>query len=97
VRAVQTVGAVPAIEVARVSVTPLTGNYSLDLPTAAPRLLIYSSSMVTPLKFVAQPASAGKYRLAALATGYLPALGGEVTVLFGSILGGQDFTLAAAK
>ncbi len=97
VRALQTVGTVPAIEVARVSVNPLTGNYSLDLPVAAPRLLIYSSSMVTPLNFVAQPASAGKYRLAALATGYLTALGSEVTVLFGSILGGQDFTLATAK
>ena len=97
VRALQAVGTVPAVEVARVDVNPLNGDYSLFLPTAAPRLLIYSSQMITPLNFQAQPASAGKYRLAASATGYLTALGSEVTVLFGSILGGQDFTLAAAK
>ncbi len=97
VRALQAVGTVPAVEVARVNVNPLTGNYSLDLPIAAPRLLTYSNPMVTPLNFVAQSASAGKYKLAASATGYLPALGSEVTVTFGSILGGQDFTLAAPK
>ena len=97
VRALQTVGAVPAVEVARVNVIALTGNYSMELPTAAPRLLTYSSPMVSPLNFVAQPTSAGKYRLAASATGYLTALGNEITVLFGSILGGQDFLLAAPK
>jgi len=96
-RALQAVGTVPAVEIARVNVNPLTGNYSLDLATAAPRLLTYSNPMVTPLNFVAQSANAGKYRLAASATGYLPALGSEITVMFGSVLGGQDFTLAAPK
>jgi hypothetical protein len=97
VRALQTVGTVPVIEVAQVNVDPATGDYALFLPTAAPRLLTYSNPMVTPLNFVAQPASAGKYRLEASATGYLTALGSELTVTFGSILGGQNFTLAAAK
>ena len=97
VRALQIVGTVPAVEVARVNVSALTGNHSMDLPTAASRLLTYTSPMVSPLNFVAQPTSAGKYRLAASATGYLTALGNEITVLFGSILGGQDFSLAAPK
>ena len=93
VRAVQTVGAVPAVEVAHVNVDPLGGDYSLLLPTAAPRLLIYSNPLVTPLNFQAQPASAGKYKLEASANGYLPQLGGEITVTFGSILTNQNFTL----
>ena len=93
VRALQTVGTVPAVEVAHVNVDPLTGDYSLLLPTAAPRLLIYSNPMVTPLNFQPQAESAGKYKLEASATGYVTQLGNEVTVTFGSILGGQNFTL----
>jgi hypothetical protein len=97
VRALQTVGTVPAVEVAHVNVDPLTGDYSLALPTAAPRLLVYSNPMVTPLNFQPRAANAGKYKLEASATDYLTALGNEVTVTFGAILGGQSFTLAAPK
>jgi hypothetical protein len=96
VRALQTVGTVPAVEVASVNVDPLSGDYSLLLPTAAPRLLIYSNPLVTPLNFQAQAASASKYKLEASATGYLTQLGGEITVTFGSILGNQNFTLSPA-
>ncbi len=93
VRALQTVGTVPAVEVAHVNVDPLTGDYSLFLPTAAPRLLIYSNPMVTPLNFQPQAANAGKYKLEASATDYQTQLGSEITVTFGSILPNQNFTL----
>ena len=93
VRALQAVGTVPAVEVAHVNVDPLTGDYSLFLPTAAPRLLVYSNPMVTPLNFQPQDANAGKYKLEASATGYQTQLGSEITVLFGSILPNQNFTL----
>jgi hypothetical protein len=96
VRALQTVGTVPAVEVASVNVDPLSGDYSLLLPTAAPRLLIYSNPLVTPLNFQAQAASAGKYKLESSATGYVTQLGGEITVTSGSILGNQNFTLLPA-
>jgi hypothetical protein len=93
VRALQAVGTVPVVEVAHVNVDPLTGDYSLLLPTAAPRLLVYSNPMVTPLNFQAQNASAGKYKLEASATAYQTQLGSEITVAFGSILLNQNFTL----
>jgi len=93
VRALQAVGTVPAVEVAHVNVDPLTGDYSLLLPTAAPRLLVYSNPLVTPLAFQEQPASAGMYKLEASATGYQTQLGSEITVTFGSILPNQNFTL----
>ena len=97
VRALQRVGTVPAIEVAQTNVDPDSGDYSLFLPTAAPRLVTYSNPMVMPLNFQAQGASAGKYRLEASATNYLASLGNEITVTFGSIVGGQNFTLAEPK
>jgi hypothetical protein len=97
VRALQTVGTVPAVEVAHVNVSPTTGDYSMFLPIAAPRLLVYSNPMVTPLNFQSQAANAGRYKLEASATDYLTTLGNEIMVMFGSILGGQNFTLAAAK
>src|SRR4030095_11800037 len=75
VRALQAVGTVPAIEVAQVNVDPTHGDYSLALPTAAPRLLFYSNPLITPLNFQPQNASAGKYKLAASATGYVTQLG----------------------
>lgn len=93
VRALQAVGTVPVVEVAHVNVDPLTGDYSLLLPTAAPRLLIYSNPMVTPLNFQPQAANAGKYKLEASATDYQTQLGSEITVTFGSILPNQNFTL----
>lgn len=93
VRALQKVGSGPTVEVAHVNVDPMAGVYSLLLPTAAPRLLTYSNPMVTPLNFQAQDDSARKYKLEASATGYVTQLGGEITVTFGSLLGGQDFSL----
>lgn len=95
VRALQTVGTVPSVEVAHVNIDPATGEYSLLLPTAAPRLLNYSNPMVTPLNFQVQ-SGGGKYRLEASATGYLTQLGSEITVPSGSILPDQNFTLAPA-
>ncbi|HTN49537.1 MAG TPA: DUF4382 domain-containing protein [Burkholderiaceae bacterium] len=96
VHSLQAVGTVPAVEVAQVNVDPMTGDYSLFLPTAAPRLLVYSNPMVSPLNFQPQNSSAGKYKLEASATGYVTQLGSEITVLFGAILPNQNFTLVAA-
>ena len=96
VRALQTVGTVPAVEVAQVNVDPATGDYTQLLPTAAPRLLTYANPMVTPLNFVAQAANAAKYKLEASATGYQTQLGAEITVVPAATLGGQNFTLVVA-
>lgn len=92
-RALQAVGTVPAIEVAAVNVDSTTGNYSLFLPTAAPRLLTYSNPMTTPLNFQAQAASAGKYKVEATATGYVTQLGNEVTAISGATTPVPNFTL----
>jgi hypothetical protein len=96
VRAVQAVGAVAAVEVAHVNVDPATGDYSLRLPTAAPRLLNYTNPLATPLAFVEQAASAGKFKLGASATGYQAQLGNEITVTAAATLAGQNFTLVVA-
>jgi hypothetical protein len=96
VRALQTVGTVPAVEVAHMNVNPASGDYSLLVPTAAPRLLTYSDPMVTPLNFQAQAASAGKYKVEASATGYVTQLSNEVTATFGAITPVPNFTLVAA-
>ena len=94
-RALQAVGAVAAVEVARVDVNLATGNYSLVLPTAAPRLLTYSNPMVTPLNFQPQTASAGKYKIEASATGYRDAAQQrDHRVRSAPMLGGPNFTLA---
>jgi hypothetical protein len=96
VRALQTVGTVPAVEVAHVNVDPTTGDYSLLLPTAAPRLLVYANPMITPLNFQTQNATAGKYKLEASASGYATQLGSEITATSGAILPNQNFTLVPA-
>ena len=96
VRALQAVGSVPAVEVAQMNVDPTTGGYSLPLPTAAPRLLVYANPMVSPLNFVAQAANAAKYKLEAAATGYQAQLSSEVTVVPATIVIGPNFTLVAA-
>lgn len=96
VRALQAVGAVAAVEVAHVNVDPATGDYSLLLPTAAPRLLSYTNPLATPLAFVEQPANAGKVKLGASATGYQAQLGNEITVVAAATLAGQNFTLVVA-
>lgn len=96
VRAVQAVGAIAAVEVAHVNVDPATGDYSLLLPTAAPRLLSYTNPLATPLAFVEQPANAGKVKLGASATDYQAQLGNEITVVAAATLAGQNFTLVVA-
>jgi hypothetical protein len=92
-RAMQAVGTVPAIEVAAMNVDSSNGNYSLFLPTAAPRLLNYSNPMATPLNFQAQAASAGKFKVEASATGYTAQLSNEVTAVFGAITEVPAFAL----
>ena len=69
VRALQVVGSVPKIEVAHVNADATTGNYSLTLATAAPRLATYSTML--PLIFNAQSGSAATYTLEAFAIGYV--------------------------
>jgi len=66
-RAVQTVGVVPMIEVASTNADAVAA-YSMTLPTAAPLLAPYSTTL--PLVFAAQPANAAKYSVEAAADGY---------------------------
>lgn len=70
IRALQKVGAVPLVEVAFITTFSATGDYSVSLPVAAPRLATWSNPMVNPIPFVAQDADATKYRLEASAPGY---------------------------
>lgn len=93
VRALQKVGTILATEVAYVNANPLTGGYSLTLPTAAPQLATYSAATPPVLSFVAQ-AGPGKYTLEASATGYQTMLGSEITVPVNGTLTGQDFALS---
>jgi hypothetical protein len=95
VRALQAVGTVAAVEVAHVNVTAATGDYSLTLPTAAPRLVTYATPWTTPITFQPQ-GGAGSYKLEASATGYTKQLGSAITVTTGSTLGNQNFTLLVA-
>lgn len=90
VRALQVVGSVPKIEVAHVNADATTGNYSLTLPTAAPRLATYSTTL--PLIFSAQPGSAANYTLEAFAIGYVTQTK-AVTVGAAPVV--NDFTLVA--
>jgi hypothetical protein len=94
VRALQKVGAaIAAVEVAWDN-TNLVGEYSLRLPTAGPRLAPYG---LQPAALVfADAGGAGKYTLEASATGYQTMLGGEITVMPDTELGGQDFALVPA-
>jgi len=94
VRALQMVGSGPTVEVAHDNVDASNGNYSLQLPTEAARLLNFTNPLVTPLNFVAQ-GGAGKYKLEASATAYLTQLSGEITVNTGIVVG-PNFTLQLA-
>jgi len=96
VRALQSVSATTMVEVAHTNTNPTTGEYSLTLPTAAPRLMSYSNPVVTPLPLVAQDPRAAKYTLEAAATGYVAKLGSEITVSSSTPPTGQDFTLVVA-
>ena len=96
VRALQSVSATTIVEVAHTNTNPNTGEYSLTLPTAAPRLMSYTSPVVTPLPLVAQDPRAAKYTLEASATGYAAKLGSEITVSSSTPLTGQDFALVVA-
>lgn len=95
VRALQAVGTVPQVEVGHVNVTAATGDYSLQLPVAAPRLVTYASPWVMPINFIAQ-AGAGSYKLEASAIGYVTQLGSTITLTSGGVLGSQNFTLLVA-
>jgi len=66
-RAVQAVGVVPTIEVASTNADAVAA-YSMTLPTAAPLLAPYSTTL--PLVFAAQSANAAKYSVEAAADGY---------------------------
>jgi hypothetical protein len=68
VRALQTVGAVPTVEIAAVN-ADMTGAYTLTLPIAAPLLAPYATPL--PLVFTPHAASAAQYRLEASADGYV--------------------------
>lgn len=68
VRVLQAVGAVPAIEVASAN-ADAAGAYSMTLPTAAPLLAPFSSTL--PLVFAAQPATAARYSIEASAVGFV--------------------------
>jgi hypothetical protein len=71
IRALQPVGAVPLVEVAFTKTfSATTGDYSVSLPVAAPRLATWSSMMVNPIPFSAQGDNAAKYKLEASAPGY---------------------------
>jgi hypothetical protein len=63
----QTVGTVAKVEVGSDN-ADLVGAYSLTLPTSAPLLAPFSSTL--PLAFTAQSANAAKYTLEAAADGY---------------------------
>ncbi len=67
VRALQAVGSVPAVEIAFVN-TNSGGSYAISLPTAAPRLANFSTTL--PLGFASQGANAAKYTLHAGSGGY---------------------------
>jgi hypothetical protein len=95
-RGLQVVGTVQKVEVGHANVASDTGNYSLQLPVAAPRLVTYTSPWPTSITFVAQ-GGAAKYKLEASATGYVTQLGSEITVPSGGgTLGAQNFTLVQA-
>ena len=94
-RGLQVAGSVPKVEVGHANVASDTGNYSLQLPVAAPRLVTYTSPWPTSITFVAQ-SGAAKYKLEASATGYVTQLGSEITVPSGGTLGAQNFTLVPA-
>lgn len=78
-RARQAVGSAGEVEVRRVNVNAGSGEYSLSLPIAQPRLAAFSTRL--PLSFV-DAGTAGRYLLDATADGYLTRL--ETVDLTGS-------------
>jgi hypothetical protein len=68
VRAVQSVGAVPKVEIASTN-ADATGAYSLTLPTAAPLLAPYATTL--PLVFAPDPSAAAMYAVEAAADGFV--------------------------
>lgn len=96
IRALQAVGAIPAVEVGHVNVAPDTGNYSLRLAVAEPLLVNYATPWNLPIVFQTPGGNAGKYKLEASATGYATQTGSVITVTDGGTLSAQDFTLVLA-
>jgi hypothetical protein len=95
-RALQAVGTGLAVEVGHANVVSSSGNYSLQLPVAEPRLVTYASPWVMPINFLTPGGTAAKYKLEASASGYATQLGPEITVPSGGTLGGRNFTLILA-
>jgi Domain of unknown function (DUF4382) len=71
VRARQVIGSAGQVEVGRANANSSTGSYSLNLPTAQPRLAAYSTRL--PLSFSAA-GTAAQYLLEATADGYVAQL-----------------------
>jgi Domain of unknown function (DUF4382) len=71
VRARQVIGSAGQVEVGRANANSSTGSYSLNLPTAQPRLAAYSTRL--PLSFSAA-GTAAQYLLDATADGYVAQL-----------------------
>jgi hypothetical protein len=60
----------PTVTVKTQSADPLSGAYTLNLPTGAPLLGQYLIGGTPPIPLVAQPALAGRYAVEASSTGY---------------------------
>ena len=71
VRATQALSGGPTLEVGYANADAVTGTYSLTLPAGAPAQLAYAVGATT-FTFVADASNAGKYKLAASATGFTP-------------------------
>jgi Domain of unknown function (DUF4382) len=71
IRALQTVGSAPEVEIATTNVDADLGTYTLLLPVAAPLLATYPATL--PLNFAtpASPPADFSYKLEATATGYV--------------------------
>lgn len=70
IRALQTVGSVPAVEIATVNVNAADGTYTMTLPTARPLLATYAAGAALSFASPASPPADFSYRLEARATGF---------------------------
>ena len=70
VAAKQTFVGGPTVTVKTLSADPLSGAYTLNLPTGAPLLGQFLIGGTPPIPLVAQPALAGRYAVEASSTGY---------------------------
>lgn len=94
VRATQTLGIAPKIEVASVRADGLTGQYAMTLPLADVQRADWGAG-VLPLLFTAVPGTGGKYMVEASSAGYLPSPAVSPLLTLGAVPLTQDFTLTA--